>query len=407
MRAEQIISQHSITPMPSTAQSLERGRYVVLIDVVGADNTTWGGVEEHICLLGKHLHEQGITPLLLARVRYPAQEIQRYVDSSLRVVMHPDLIVENGIYPSRWRRMTALREVLIREGVDVYHIQSVLQGNEVWSALAARSASVASIICTYQNPVLPWAQIPRRRIGACAMHRVLRVRGIGVSQDVCQSVERWYSPPRGGMTCIFNAIDDLAENSIPHRNEKRKQLHIGLIGRLDRQKGVDTFLTAWSLLDPTLPVRASIIGDGTEREALERQATELGLRDRVAFKGWVPNASELVSEFDVVVMPSRYEGLPHVAVEACRAGVPVVATRVGGLAEIVHDGENGWLVPVDDPPALAQAITAAVRDAGERERRGHAGRAIYEKDFRVETMVTRTMALYERGLRRVYRGARA
>lgn len=397
MRGELALPQH--VNLTAAAPAVSQQQYTVLFDVVGAFHSGWGGVEEHICTLGRYLHNQGIAPLLLARVAYEAEKLQRFVDSSIRVVVHPDLRVGNAVYASRWRRIFALREVLIREDVDVYHIHSIQQGNEVWSALAARSAGIASIVCTYHNQIQPWGHIPRRRLGAFAMHRALGVTGIGVSHDVCQTVQRWYRPQRDGVAHIVYGIDDLAEMTVPPHMSGRNHVHIGFIGRLDHQKGVDTLLTALSLIDPQLPFRVTMIGDGDQRDELKQQACDLGLTDRLTFQGWVFDASERMREFDLLVMPSRYEGLPIVAVEACRAGIPVVATRAGGLAEVIRNGENGWVVPIDDPAALAAAISTAVQDADLRHCRGRVGRILFEKYYRAETMVGRTRSLYERDLR--------
>jgi glycogen synthase len=129
------------------------------------------------------------------------------------------------------------------------------------------------------------------------------------------------------------------------------------VGRLHRQKGVDTLVRALPLLPPTASVL--LVGDGPERAALRRLADELGVADRITVTGFVPHGMVpgLLAGADVVVMPSRYEELGTALIEAMAAGRPVVATRVGGIPELVRDGVDGLLVPPDDPQALAKAVT--------------------------------------------------
>ncbi len=133
------------------------------------------------------------------------------------------------------------------------------------------------------------------------------------------------------------------------------------IGRLLRFKGFDVALHALRRVRDRVPeARLTLAGDGPERLALEELARQLGVRDAVDFVGWVhpEQVAALMATATLVLMPSRWEGLPLVALEAQAAGRPVVASRVGGLPEGVADGETGRLVPPDSPAALADAVLA-------------------------------------------------
>ena len=118
-----------------------------------------------------------------------------------------------------------------------------------------------------------------------------------------------------------------------------------------------------------------IVGDGPERERLERLAASLGIAQRVAFEGWQSDARDFLTTFDVFVLPSRFEGFPLVLLEAMLAGLPVVATDVGSVAEAVQDGETGLLVPPDDVQALNEALHTLLDDPDLRRKLGDAGRA--------------------------------
>jgi glycosyltransferase involved in cell wall biosynthesis len=159
------------------------------------------------------------------------------------------------------------------------------------------------------------------------------------------------------------------------------------VGRLRIRKGVDVLLAAMPELRRCHPAaRLLIAGDGEHRPALERQAAALGLGGAVRFLGRVGAAEVhgLLRRAVALVVPSIYEGMPLVVLEAMDASVPVVASRVSGIPEVVDDGRTGWLVRPEDPPALAAALAAALDEPGEARRRGTAGRRRLDERFRPE-----------------------
>jgi glycosyltransferase involved in cell wall biosynthesis len=157
------------------------------------------------------------------------------------------------------------------------------------------------------------------------------------------------------------------------------------VGRLRIRKGVEVLLEA--MAGPTVSAAAGsllIAGDGEHRERLERRATELGLRaPAVRFLGRVSGAQvrDLLGRARALVVPSIYEGMPLVVLEAMAAGVPVVASRVSGIPEVVVDGETGWLVPCEDPVALSEALAMVLGSPEEARRRGEAGRERLERSY--------------------------
>jgi glycosyltransferase involved in cell wall biosynthesis len=136
---------------------------------------------------------------------------------------------------------------------------------------------------------------------------------------------------------------------------------IGVIGRLSREKGVDVFIdAARRLAERSVPFSAVIAGDGPERSALEALVRAAGLGDRIRFLGELPTAAPLYPRLDLLVIPSRSEGLPNVLLEALRADRPVVATAVGAVPEVITDAQIGAVVPIESPEALADAIVTAL-----------------------------------------------
>jgi glycogen(starch) synthase len=135
------------------------------------------------------------------------------------------------------------------------------------------------------------------------------------------------------------------------------------VGRLAPQKGVRALVEAAALIENP-SARVLLVGDGPEREALEREARRIGVGDRVRFLGFFAHdrLPAAMAHADVLVLPSLYEELGTVLLEAMYAGLPIVASRTGGIPDVIEDGSNGLLVPPGDPEALARAIDRVFAD---------------------------------------------
>ncbi|QDV39027.1 glycosyltransferase [Tautonia plasticadhaerens] len=170
-------------------------------------------------------------------------------------------------------------------------------------------------------------------------------------------------------------------------------------GRLYPQKRVLDLLKALDILQHVRPnLRTLIAGDGPLRTELERfaDAVELLEHRRVLFLGHRDDVPGLLAAADALVLPSEFEGLPNVVLEAMRFRKPVVATAAPGTTELVVDDQTGLLVPVGDSTALARALLRVVDDPDLRRRLGDAGRSRVEREFRADAMVDRFASLYER-----------
>lgn len=159
-------------------------------------------------------------------------------------------------------------------------------------------------------------------------------------------------------------------------------LRLGWVGRLTREKGADVLVDAVGRLGGAEGA-VSVIGDGAERAALAARAQAHGVASRFAWHGALAGAGRLMRAFDVFVLSSRTEGTPIVLLEAMAAGVPVVASAVGGVPDVVSPAE-AWLVPPDDPEALSAALAEAARQPEERARRAAAAAARLARDFALE-----------------------
>ncbi|MFC1509549.1 glycosyltransferase [Candidatus Omnitrophota bacterium] len=144
---------------------------------------------------------------------------------------------------------------------------------------------------------------------------------------------------------------------------------IGTVSRLSAEKGVNYLIEAFSQLVKKIDSRLIIIGDGKERSNLERMASDLGIRNRVDFLGWMSNPYNYLKKMEVFVLSSLWEGFPQVIIESMVCGVPVVATRsVGGIEEAIRDEVDGILVPSKDVNALSDSIYRLLKDRELRDR---------------------------------------
>jgi glycosyltransferase involved in cell wall biosynthesis len=168
---------------------------------------------------------------------------------------------------------------------------------------------------------------------------------------------------------------------------------IAVVGRLSPEKGVDVFLEAAAILMKRgISFSALVAGDGPERAALGDLAAALALSDRVRFLGRVSDMGSLYSGIDLLVIPSRSEGLPSVLLEALAADVAVVATRVGAIPEVLASPLTGALVPPESPDQLADAIETALRSLDNPDAR--AARALAADAYSQESRANALMALY-------------
>lgn len=167
------------------------------------------------------------------------------------------------------------------------------------------------------------------------------------------------------------------------------------IGRLEEQKGIDTLIDAFREIASRFP-RAHLVqvGEGPDRVNLHARIVSSALAERVRLVGRRTDVPQLLAGATAFVLASRWEGMPNVVLEAMAAGLPVIATQVEGTAELLSEGETGWLVPTNDPHALAARIEAVLSDLDAARARGCAAQTSVKNHFTVDAMVARYATLY-------------
>ena len=212
------------------------------------------------------------------------------------------------------------------------------------------------------------------------------------SRDVAEYIARTYAAPRRRIRVIYNGID--VERFHPD-GARAASGPIVTIGRLVNQKNHDLFLRAAAAVSREVPeARFMIVGDGPLRVALERQAGQLGIQERVVFTGERGDTETILRTASLFWLTSRWEGMPNVVLEAMASGVPVVATDVGGTRELVTDGVDGFVVPPNDVDAFVRHTHRLLRDATAGRDFSVATRARAET-FSTPRMVDAMTRLYE------------
>ncbi len=168
--------------------------------------------------------------------------------------------------------------------------------------------------------------------------------------------------------------------------------------RFASQKDHSSLLFALARIEQ--PWQLMLAGDGPQKTEMEQLSLQLGLRDRVVFTGDTDQVESLLASSDIFVLSSKFESLPLSIIEAMRARLPVIASDVGGVSELVTDGVTGFLVPRSDTDSLAKRLQQLIISPEERCRMGHLGRLRYERDFKVEIMAGAVLSLYREQCRR-------
>jgi glycosyltransferase involved in cell wall biosynthesis len=283
----------------------------------------------------------------------------------------------------------------------------------------------ADVLCChgYKPDVLGWMAARRAGVPAVAVSRgwtaaTLKVRlnetldrfclrrmdrVVCVSEGQAVKVRRAGVPP-GCVVVIRNAIRaERFDRPEPAGRDRLQALFkpplariVGAAGRLSPEKGFGVLVEAVGRLVSEVPdVGFVIFGDGPLRAQLSRRIDSEGLTGRCLLAGFCDDLDRLLPHLDLLVLPSFTEGLPNVVLEAFAAGVPVVATAVGGTPEVVVDGVNGYLVPAGDPAALARRIRDALEVEERRRAMGQRGRDRIRNEFTFEAQSARYQQLFD------------
>ncbi len=344
--------------------------------------------------------------------------IQRGVDARLVVLVEPDKLMDDMLAEAREydiqitrlviRRdydlalLWKLRALLREQKPDLVHTHLVHA--DLFGFVAAKAAGVGRVISSRHNDD-QFRYRPRWR----KMHRRLwrwADGGIAISDSIKRFAVEVEGAPAEKITVVHYGIDFawLSDDDI---SAARRQLRadlglapdallLGMVCRLVEQKGIPYALEAMRRTRAGYPdAHLLIAGDGEKADELRRLASALGIADHVHWLGWRSDAADLMAAFDLLLAPSLWEGFGLVLLEAMARRVPVIASRVGAIPEVIVHGETGLLIEPRDVDSLAQAMARLLEDRPLRKYMGLLGAARLEERFSIERMVEATMAVYQ------------
>jgi glycosyltransferase involved in cell wall biosynthesis len=352
------------------------------------DELDVGGTEQQIVELVRNLPRTRWTPVVCCfRPGAKAAEIERL---GVRVVH----LRKRGRIDLRLVR--DLAALMRAERFDV--VQTFLIGANLWGRLAALVAGVPVVIASERN-VDVWEEPAKRWLGLVLARVTDRI--VANAEAVRHYLVRRGADPRRVVT-IRNGVDFGRFATSVDRDGIRRGLGFGpehtvaaVVARLEPQKGQDVVLEVASRLRDLLPaLRWLLVGGGGAESALRAEAERRGLGDRVVFTGFRTDSADVLRAADLSVLVSTKEGLSNTLLESLVAGLPVIASRVGGNAEVIIPG-TGLLVPPRDASALAAAVELLAADPAAAARMGARGREHVSREFAVGRMVEETAALYD------------
>lgn len=366
------------------------------------DYTALGGIQTHLVTLASAVSHMGHDVYAIL----PATAV---LDPMLPPLQDAGVTVHrlnNTPFTRRDRlaMITTLARLLRQIRPDLLHIQQSVPGYDQKATLVARLVGVPITLITEHDYPRPLGGL-RDKLLPTLTHLVDGV--ITVSHFSRQLLTNKPYPSHK-IAVVHNGIDLDEFNYLSEKTTEKiertapaepDRFTIGYLGRLEPHKGIDDLLHATALLLPIQPnLHVEISGDGPERPSLEALAQALGIANHVHFLGRVPNAANFLRQLDIFVLPSRFEAFGLVAAEAMAVGTPVIVTNAGGLPEVVADGQTGLVVPVDNRPALAQAIGQLAAQPTLRQQLIQAGKQHSQTYFSVARMADETVNLYQKHL---------
>ncbi|WP_226389034.1 glycosyltransferase [Penaeicola halotolerans] len=350
-----------------------------------------GGVERRRLSLAKYLDKERFELMLIG-----TQAIGPLVEEikAQGIKVH---LIGKVKHPLHWARIQAVRKVIRGFQPHIIH-GAVFEG--VSMALISGTLSRVPIIIGEET-----SDPQNRSRKADYLLQILALaadRMVAISPDVANYLKLRAGIPTKKVVTISNGIESPRKVADQEINQWKKQFGIeatdciiGSVGRLrNPHKRFTDIISALAILDNS-QLKLLIVGEGVDKELIQQHAHDLGVADQLIWAGFHTDTAPFYCLMDIFCIASSREGFGLVAAEAMCHGLPVVATAVGGLKEIIVDGHTGLLVPLLDPPALASALAKLIDNPSLRQHMGQQGRIRAKQDYSAERYVREVAELYE------------
>ena len=353
-----------------------------------------GGITSYILTLGETLVKSGHKVWVASS---GGDNVSRIEAAGMRH-LQINVRTKSELHPKLLLSMPPLLDLIRDEKINIIHAQTRV--TQVLGEVLSRLSGI-KLVTTCHGFFRPrWF----RKIFPCWGQAV-----IAISKPVAQHLSTDFKVSSDKIYLVVNGID--LDRFVMTDEPKRRQLRqglklgdvplIGIIARLSDVKGIDILIKAMPRVLKMIPsANLMIVGQGPQEADLKKLTKALSLTAQVHFKSIINQTPDLLGAFDVFVMPSLMEGLGLSVMEAQACGIPVVASRVGGLLDLVEDGKSGSLVESHNPEALADKIVGILQNPQQAKRMAQQARSNIERNFSAEGMLKKTLQIYEQYSRR-------
>lgn len=371
--------------------------------------SNWGGAQQYVFDLASHLPADRYEAVVAAGGK--GTLFQKLQSAGIRTIPIPSF--ERDIHIGKeLRSFFDLVHILRKEKPAVVHLSSSKAGG-----IGAAAAWIYTFLPGISKPLVVFTahgwgfNEPRPYLARIAIRAASALAGIFQDIIICINTADAKSASRlmrkKKIALIPNGISAFTTMA---PNEARRELSrisaseiapgeflIGTIAELTKNKGHEYLLNALAAVRTRgIRARAIWIGDGELQEMLKEKVRARGLEKAILFTGFLDDARKYLSAFDVFVLPSLKEGTPYTILEAMYAGVPVIATRAGGIPDCIQENKTGILVRPADANALARAIERVLQNARERESFARNAKTVVQMNYTLERMLSETEKIYER-----------
>jgi glycosyltransferase involved in cell wall biosynthesis len=357
----------------------------IILIITRAD--TVAGAQVHVKDLAYFMQQNGHEVLVITGEKGPFNELM--AKFSINSIAYEKF--KQSINPLLdWQTMLFLVKTIRQFQPDIVATHSSKAG-----ILGRLASKIANVPCVFTAHGLSFAEgipEPNRSIYEAIEKWVEPITDqiICVSEnDRAIALKVGMNPER--LTTVHYGVEDIP-NHLKASHQETSLVKILMVARFDKQKDHETLIKAF---EPIKNARLDLLGEGAKLEEIKTMVSQMGMTDRVNFQGFCSNVLEILPQGDIFVLISNWEGFPYAIIEAMRAELPVVASKVGGVEESVIDGVTGYCIPRGDVETLRDRLQKLVDNAELRREMGRQGRKKYELELTLKQMCETTFDIYK------------